>query len=292
MTVTLRIALPEDLPLLRSLATEANDSPYPLEPVLEEKCFGPGIAGRPVTTIAELSGEPAGFSVVCGRSLRLLAVDRRHRRQGIGRRLLRDAESRIAASGATRVVVAAEAGNYFTPGVWADDRGSRTFLESHGFAPSAETDNLLADLRSLAAPPGTVRRATPAEREHVLAFIEREFGRIWRFEAAPAFDATPPNVFLADVDGAPVGFAIHESNNRGLGTFGPTGVARALRGRGLGRDLLLASLADLRRLGYDRAVIPWTDALEFYRKSCGAEPAHHFVTYEKRLNAEAVIGDQ
>ena len=35
-----------------------------------------------------------------------------------------------------------------------------------------------------------------------------------------------------------------------------------MRGRGIGCQLLLASLADLRRLGYERAVIPWTDALD------------------------------
>jgi GNAT superfamily N-acetyltransferase len=285
MTVTLRIASPEDLPLLMPLAAAANDGPYPLEPMLEEKCFGAGIAGRPVTTIAELSGEPAGFSVVCGRSLRVLAVDRRHRRHGVGKGLLGDAESRIAASGTNRVVIAAEAGNYFTPGVWAEDRGSRAFLESQGYSPSAETDNLLADLRDLPSlPADAVRRAIPEERDDVLAFIEREFGRIWRFEATPAFDASPPNAFIATVDGTFAGFAVHESNNRGLGTFGPTGVARPMRGRGLGRDLLLASLAGLHRLGYDQAVIPWTDALEFYRKSCGAKPAYHFVTYEKGLS--------
>jgi mycothiol synthase len=284
MTATFRIASPEDLPLLLSLAAAANDAPYPLEPVLGEKCFGAGMAGRPITTIAELSGGPAGFSVICGKSLRILAVDRRHRRRGVGRRLLGDAESRIAASGATRVVVAAEAGNYFTPGVWADDRGSRAFLESHGYTPSAETDNLQADLRRLTTVAAdAVRRATSADRENALAFVEREFGRIWRFETTPAFDADPPNAFIATVDNALAGFAVHESNNRGLGTFGPTGVARPLRGRGLGRDLLLASLADLHRLGYDQAVIPWTDAFEFYGKSCGAKPAHHFVTYEKRV---------
>jgi hypothetical protein len=52
-----------------------------------------------------------------------------------------------------------------------------------------------------------------------------------------------------------------------------------MRGRGLGCALLLASLGDLRRLGYARAVIPWTDALDFYRKCCGAEPEHRFITF-------------
>jgi len=52
---------------------------------------------------------------------------------------------------------------------------------------------------------------------------------------------------------------------------------KSIRGRGIGRDLLLQALAELHALGYERAIIPWTDALEFYRKSCGAEAAHQFV---------------
>jgi hypothetical protein len=44
---------------------------------------------------------------------------------------------------------------------------------------------------------------------------------------------------------------------------------------------LLASLADLHRLGYDRAVIPWTDAFDFYRKCSGAEPTHRFIAFDE-----------
>ena len=69
--------------------------------------------------------------------------------------------------------------------------------------------------------------------------------------------------------------------DRGLGFFGPTGVAKSMRGRGIGCHLLLASLHDLFALGYSRAIIPWTDALDFYRKCCGAETAYRFVAFEK-----------
>jgi GNAT superfamily N-acetyltransferase len=112
----------------------------------------------------------------------------------------------------------------------------------------------------------------------VLAFVEREFGRIWRFEAAKAFERELPPAFVTEEEGELTGFAVHDVNNRGLSWFGPTGVMKTMRGRGAGGRLLLASLADLHRLGYAHAVIPWTDALEFYRKVCGATPSHQFVT--------------
>ena len=48
-----------------------------------------------------------------------------------------------------------------------------------------------------------------------------------------------------------------------------------------GTLLVMASLADLRRLGYHRAVIPWTYATEYYRRTCGARIAHQFVILRK-----------
>jgi GNAT superfamily N-acetyltransferase len=263
----IRTASPVDLPLLRELFARANDGPYDLAAVAGEKCFGLGIGGEPVVRVI---GNIDAAAVTCGRWLRILVVDRDQRRRGLGRALVEDAEAR----GAHRI--AAEPGNYFTPGVVTTSEGAIAFFRACGYSEAATTTNLVASTRVEA--PVLGRRGEGAKD---LDFIEKEFGRIWRFEAARAFDADPPTLFIAEVDGVIAGFAAHEVNNRGLGWFGPTGVARQFRGRGLGRDLLLASLGDLGRLGYEKAVIPWTDALEFYRKSCGAEPAHQFVAFEK-----------
>jgi GNAT superfamily N-acetyltransferase len=248
----------------------ANDAPYDLARVTEEKCFGAGFSGDPVVRVW---GDFLGVAVSCGRYLRVLVVDRAHRRRGIGSALLQDAEERGVS------VIGAEPGNYFTPGVWADDAGARAFFRSRGLTETRETHNLAV---SAAPHPGPLpARATPEDRERVLAFIEREFGKIWRFEAASAFDEDEPLAFVTEEDGEITGFAVHEVNNRGLGFFGPTGVAKSMRGRGLGCALLQASLADLHRMGHGRVVIPWTDALDFYRKCSGAEAAHRFIAFAK-----------
>lgn len=262
----IRTATRADLPALRELFTRANDSPYDLAAVAEEKCFGHGIAGAPTTRIFEAGDTIVGAAVTCGKWLRILAVDRNARRRGIGTALLGD-ES----------IVFAEPGNYFTPGVLVDDHGTRAFFRARGFAERQTTWNLEVNLHAIerAAIEGTAIRANA---EAMLPFVEREFGRIWRFEAAKAFETDPPTAF---VDENLTGFAVHDVNNRGLGFFGPTGVEKSSRGKGIGCRLLLASLADLRRLGYRKAVIPWTDALDFYRKCCGAEPAHQFVAMQK-----------
>ena len=257
-----------ELPRIRALLADANDTPYDIAPVAEEKCFGPGFQGAPAVRVW---GDFQGLSVTCGKHLRLLAVRRDARGHGIGSELLREAESRGVR------IVAAEPGNYFMPGIL---ESMVAFFAKRGYRETNRTNNLEAafGVRRLdAAFEGAVKPAhSEGDRQRVLAFIAREFSPIWRFEAERG-----ATIFYAEERGEIAGFATHEANNRGLGWFGPTGVAKRFRGRGFGRDLLLASLADLRRLGYHRAVIPWTDAVEFYRKSCGARIAQRFVILQK-----------
>ena len=256
----IRPASRADLPRIRELLARANDAPYDLVRVAEEKCFGAGVAGQPEVRV---HGDFAGVSVTCGRWLRILAVDRAQRRRGIGTALLRDAEARGAKG------IGAEAGNYFTPGVLEEQA---EFFLKRGYKETARTQNL--ETKDL--PTDTPLRPTAnSQRPTVLAFVEKHFGRIWRFEASRGI------LFHAEEDGEITGFAAHEANNRGLGFFGPTGVAPAHRGKRIGWQLLHACLADARRLGYQRVVIPWTDAISYYRKGCGARVAQRFVVLRK-----------
>ena len=270
----IRDASVQELSRVRALLARANDAPYDLVKVAEEKCFGDGFEGRPA---ARVFGDFEGIAVTCGKHLRILAVDPAHRGRGVGTELLRDAESRGA------IVIAAEPGNYFTPGVSEAVAG---FLRKRGYVETARTQTLLCH----SEPPqdgeeSPSRRGSFAvyaaqddtTRAAVLHFIEKNFGAIWRFEAGKG-----STIFAIEDEGEIAGFATHDANNKGLGFFGPTGIADSHRHRGLGRQLLLASLADLRRLGYDRAVIPWTDAIEFYRKACGARIDHRFVILRRK----------
>ena len=278
----IRTAWPHDLGALRGLFASASDAPYDLAAVAEEKCFGAGVRGAPAVRLFEEDGRLAGAAVTCGRWLRLLVVAREARRRGVGTALLKDAESRGAH------VVFAEPGNYFTPGISTTDEATIAFFHARDYIATRWTWNLDVALRGLdgVTADESVRRPRHEDADRVLDFVEAEFGRIWRFEAAKSFESDVPRMVLWEDGEGIAGFAVHDVNNRGLGFFGPTGVKESMRGRGIGRRILLASLGELRRLGYPRAVISWTDALDFYRKACGAEPTHRFLAMAKRNEAD------
>jgi predicted N-acetyltransferase YhbS len=184
-------------------------------------------------------------------------------------------------------LIAAEAGNYFTPGVASSTPAAFAFFGSCGYGESSRSVDLTAELD---ANPliddgalSHVERASDSSRAELLDFIEREFGKIWRFEVTRAFRSERPTVFLSRHGGAIAGFSAHDANNHGLATFGPAGVDPSLRRSGIGRKLLLASLADLRLAGYRRATISWAAHLDFYANACGAKPSAEFSILTRSL---------
>ncbi|MEO8215541.1 MAG: GNAT family N-acetyltransferase [Acidobacteriota bacterium] len=274
---------------LAALLAGTSNAPYPLDMVIREKLDRPGVDGAAEVLGAIEEGRLVGAVVRCGRFVRLIGVASSARRRGLGRTLMAAVESRAAASGETNVVIAAEPGNYFTPGVWTEDAGSLAFFDSLGYSRPARAVNLRADLGFLetqgpdAGTGSRIRRPNIGERVRVANYIREEFGRSWCFEADFAFEHPLPSMFIAEEGSEIVGFSAHLANNAGLPWYGPTGVSSAARGRGFGRGLLLASLRDMKVRGFGEAIIAWAAALDFYKRACGASPAARFVILEKNL---------
>jgi predicted N-acetyltransferase YhbS len=74
--------------------------------------------------------------------------------------------------------------------------------------------------------------------------------------------------FIATRDREILAFACYDTTAKGY--FGPTGVAEAARGSGIGKALLFRSLHALRESGYAYAIIGGVGPKEFYAKACGA----------------------
>ncbi|XWX03149.1 GNAT family N-acetyltransferase [Aggregatilineales bacterium SYSU G02658] len=113
-----------------------------------------------------------------------------------------------------------------------------------------------------------IRRGIAPEKHHVAAWVARHFSAFWASEVEVAFSRAPLTCFLALADDRLIGFACHDVTFKGF--FGPTGVSEAARGRGTGHALLLASLHDLRALGYAYGVIGAVGPADFYKKAVNA----------------------
>jgi len=114
-----------------------------------------------------------------------------------------------------------------------------------------------------------IRRANPFERTRVGEFICRHFAQSWADEADSVFARQPLPCFLALEEGRMVGFAAYDATRKAF--FGPTGVDAAVRGRGIGRALLIEALWGLHDLGYAYGIIGAAGPVAFYEKAVGAQ---------------------
>ena len=113
-----------------------------------------------------------------------------------------------------------------------------------------------------------IRRAQPFEITPVREFIAETFSVAWADEVSVGFANKPVTVYIATRDGNVIGFAGYECTCKAF--FGPTGVAKNERGRGVGKALLIAALWGLRELGYAYGIIGHAGPIEFYQDAVGA----------------------
>jgi len=113
-----------------------------------------------------------------------------------------------------------------------------------------------------------IRPAQPFEITPIRQFIQQNFSTSWADEVSVGFANKPVTVFIATIDGQLVGFAAYECTRRAF--FGPMGVLDQVKGRGIGRSLVLACMKGLREMGYVYGIIGAAGPIEFYQKTVGA----------------------
>lgn len=117
----------------------------------------------------------------------------------------------------------------------------------------------------------TSRRPLAPEKSIVIDWVRKNFSQNWADECEVSFSTRPPSCFIAIHNNEVVGFACFNVVFNGM--FGPTGVAASMRGKGLGKALLIRSLTEMRSMGFAYAIIGSGEgAADFYKKTVGAVP--------------------
>lgn len=114
----------------------------------------------------------------------------------------------------------------------------------------------------------SIRRPLAAEKSIVVEWVTKHFGTGWASEAEVSFSYQPITCFIAIQNGQVLGFACYDSCYRNF--FGPTGVDEQLRGKGIGKALLMECLFAMKSQGYAYAIIGGVGPAEFYTKAVGA----------------------
>lgn len=114
----------------------------------------------------------------------------------------------------------------------------------------------------------SIRKVLPPEKSEVVTWVREHFSDGWANECDIACSISPSKCFIAVKNGEILGFACYDTTFRSF--FGPTGVRRSARGQGIGFQLLLYSLLEMKHMGYAYAIIGDAGPVKLYEKAVGA----------------------
>ncbi|MUK88827.1 GNAT family N-acetyltransferase [Ornithinibacillus sp. L9] len=116
-----------------------------------------------------------------------------------------------------------------------------------------------------------IRKAMKSDSDHLLSFIEKEFSSEWMRTIESGMQDEHPSIFIAIDDAEKIiGFAAYDVYQHKKCYFGPMGVAKRNRVKGIGYSLLHHCLKDMKEIGYEYAIIGGAGPMEFYEKACDA----------------------
>lgn len=115
-----------------------------------------------------------------------------------------------------------------------------------------------------------IKKALAPDRSRIINFSRICAKEDYSDEVNAAFSNNPVTCYIATKEKKIIGFACYEATAKDF--FGPMAVLENERKKGIGKALLLRSLASMQELGYAYAIIGWParSAVDFYKKCAGA----------------------
>ena len=218
-------------------------------------------------------------------------VDEQYKRQGIGSTMFNELLHRVKEKGITQIIYGPSVPEYWQPGLDIRNTSLYFFLKKHGFKSYRTIFNLTVSLSVINKEPATKKdgyiyeRVQPEDFDRTFNFVKQHFpDGTWPEEVRFSFKLNPPTTFIAkDAKNEIVGWATY--NIFFPGSFGPTGILESLRGKGIGTELLLWCLWDIKQSGLDSCEIMWVDGdkVKFYSKVIGAYISPIFYPMYKKI---------
>ncbi len=251
---------------------------------------GEKILGFIQGVIRDINGTRFGY-------IKLMAVDKNHRRQGIAKSLYEKLEIDFLQDNVNVIRIYDVPMNYFMPGIDPRYTEAVCFAIRMGFKRFDDASNMIVNLddsdwdtakeeKALLNNGIEIKRAKVQEKQNVIDFVKDGWA-LWIHEIKTAFKDDPPSIHVAYLQGKIKAFSAHNANNKGTGWFGPIGTHPDLRGKGIGSILLFRCLRDIKLMGRKRAIIPWVDHIDFYAHYANARVDRVFWRYEKQLKNKA-----
>ncbi|WP_432834328.1 GNAT family N-acetyltransferase [Dactylosporangium sp. CA-092794] len=251
-------------------------------------------SGRTAVRLATPDGTGVAFASINDTDpqlghVELLAVLPAARRHGAGAALLRAAEERLAALGATQVRLGGNPPCYAWPGIDVRYTPAVCLARRAGYRLTDTAWNMTADLTRAdpeaaaadeARLEATGAKVLPADAD-TPAWVRSIWGEGWAWEVEQSLDRPGAGCYVAVRDGEILGFAAYGANRPSW--FGPMGTAPSAEGLGVGRVLLRRCLADQHAAGHTTAQIGWAGPIGFYSKAVAARLERIFWIYTKSL---------
>lgn len=223
--------------------------------------------------------------------INLFVVARQYRRKGIGSAILSELLRRMKKRRIRRVKVMASPPNYLWPGLDPRYTAAYFFLKKNKFKRKGkEHVNLVHGIPNILQEPPkklgeySFTRIDSSDIESTKDYIKSNHMGMWPREFQLSIKNKPFTTFIAkDGSGEVIGFASHSIGFPG--SFGPTGVKKSVRGKGIGSILLKWCVWDLKQQGLKQMIIRWVvgDTMKFYCKSLGARIDHVYWTMKRRI---------
>ncbi|MBU1098593.1 MAG: GNAT family N-acetyltransferase [Bacteroidetes bacterium] len=271
--------------------------------LLRQKIFDDNDFSNGSTLLAFSSGKLIGFIMAVIRQrengkqgyIKLLATHPQYRRNGLARELYTRIENKFIENQIKSIRLFESWPNYYMPGLDPFYTEAICFFERMGYKKIGDTSNLSVELsdknfstdsEELEIKLGgiNIRRAVSGDFDSTLNWIDKNFNA-WRGEVEAAFKNNPISIHLAFRNNEIIAFSAYDTNNIGLGWFGPMGTTEAARGKGVGGMLLKRCIADMQEIGYNKAIIPWVGPIPFYMHYINSKVDRIFWRYEKILES-------